>query len=272
MITSTGQNLNVLICTDYSVPFNWMSFAAWYSVMNTLPHAKINVLCTRNKLECHQLYIWCYKCGVDFFQHRGFDNYNELRYLNKLKSVWHAAKEGFVDGPCIVLDADMMAVREFSPKALEVMNDLDVEFAADNGHYLSKDLVTKTYGGCWFFQKLVADKVAQTINMVGEFKNVSQDLSHLDINALAKVYDKGVVVDDLCSEAADGAITAFTHYGESCANFVKKDWLENQRVLPFHSCFRYRKLYMTANEKRVFELWKRMADVFDTVNKGYSEL
>src|SRR4051812_31758786 len=121
MITSTGDNLTILICTDYSISFNWMSFAAWYSVMKVLPDAKVHILCTRNKNEFHQLYLWPYKVGVEFFMHNGFNIYDGLRYINKLKCIYHAVKEKFVEGPCIVLDADMMAVRELSSKTLEVI-------------------------------------------------------------------------------------------------------------------------------------------------------
>lgn len=285
MITPTGEGLTVLITTDYTIPFNWMSFASWYSVMKTLPDAKVHILCARNKNEFHQLYLWPYKVGAEFFMHRGFKNYNHLRYLNKLKSLYHAVKEKFIDGPCLVLDADMMALRELSTTTLEVLNSEDVEFATNKAGYAEKMRKSckhvseklKDIGGCWYFKHLTLGKIIGIINTVKKVEEVvcknetsPVALEHIDILGLANAYgEKTVIIDSLCAEAYEEGITDFAHFGESCGNFVKKEWMESQRVLPFHSCFRYRTLHMTANERRIFELWKQMADAYDIANRNY---
>lgn len=99
------EKLDVLICSDYGFMFNWMSFAAWYSIRKNLPTANVALLSARSGFNM-QLYNWANKANVKFFLHRDIGKKNGLPYLNKIFSTYIAVKEGLVKQPFIVIDAD----------------------------------------------------------------------------------------------------------------------------------------------------------------------
>lgn len=249
LITSTGKNLSVLICSDYTFAFNWMSFAAWYSVRKNLPEADIAVTSARNFANI-QLYNWAYRSGVKFFLHKNVGK-NSFPYLNKIYGVYVALKEELVKPPVIVIDADMMAIREFSNNSLNILN---------NNKY-----VTNKKGTIWYFGDNCLEKITETINKISTVNCF--DLDHLDLSALNQVFGEPVVADDLGNDTYESDVTTFTHYKERCGNFFRKEYEKGLVHPPFKNQTALRTVDMTVSEKKVFSLWLQMWNTFEALSK-----
>ena len=259
-ITQTGKNLSILICTDYSFLFNWMSFAAWYSVSKNLPEAKVTIVSARNSINL-QLYKWVNKIDAKFFLHTNFGKKNNIPYLNKIYSTYVAVKEGLVEQPCLVLDADMMAVRGLSKSLIDTLNGCD--FATNQ----SKDM--SPVGPMWYFNNQSLEKIVEVINNIKVLgKTVDeQGMLHLDLLALQKTLGDPVVIDDLCNEAHEANTTTFTHYRKKCGGFFRAEYERGLAYPPFADQLTLRTVDMTVNERKVFSLWAQMQMTFEALSK-----
>lgn len=259
-INSSGDGLSVLICTAYLHHFNWMAYSAWYSVNKFLPKAKIAITCSRSVTIDSYLYHWVYKCSdLRYNLHKNIDK--NFPYLNKIYGVYIALKEGLVKQPLVVLDADMMALREISLSSVVKLNNSN--FATIKCPY-DLDFSGKSVGPLWFFNHVSLEKIADVINTIGTFKG----RDHLDLLALSKVFGDDIeIVDDLGNEACDHEITTFTHYNNGCGNFTKKDWEKGKTVPPFNVCYALQSLNMSPNEKRILANWSQMANLWEAINQ-----
>lgn len=244
------EKLNVLICSDYSFIFNWMSFAAWYSIRKNLPTADVALLSARSGFNM-QLYNWANKASVKFFLHRDIGKKNGLPYLNKIFSTYIAVKEGLVKQPFIVIDADMMALRGLSDS---VINSLaNCKFATNKS----------PMGPIWYFNDQPLEKFTEVINRI----KVIQKTDHLDWAALLEVFGEPVVVDGLGNEVYEESLATFTHYKEKCGNFRRKDYEKGVVSPPFKDQMTLRTLEMSINERKVFNLWAQMWTAFEALSK-----
>lgn len=251
-----GKGLNVLITSDYKFQYNWMSFAAWYSVAKNLPHATVGLTVARpSKLERY-LFNWVYKLDVKFFMHKNVGEKYNLPYLNKLYGVYVALKEGVLRQPLLVIESDMMALSPLSTPAVATMRNWN--FVCNRSPY------NTSVGPIWYFNNTPLEKLEEAIHNL----KTGSNRDHLDLEALAKVFaDETRVVDDLGNESQDQDVTAFTHYRERVGSFVKKDWEKGMTLPPFHVCRTLGAGDMTVSEKKVIALWGRMANLYDSVNQ-----
>lgn len=117
MFSSTGKGLSILVYTDHQLGCEWMSFATWYSIVHILPDANVLVMCKRNKEEFWHLYQWAYKLRIKFCQFSAPKDGDD--FTNKMYAVRVAKARKMFDGPLLVVDPDILAVRELTYTALE---------------------------------------------------------------------------------------------------------------------------------------------------------
>ncbi|MEI8270966.1 MAG: hypothetical protein WCG45_06400 [bacterium] len=102
MISSTGENLSILISCDYSINQNWMTFLSWYSLYKNLPDAKVYVICDRNSMNS-LIFEWTKKCGIYF---------EIVKPMSLEEKVNHLIKKGFGES-LVVINSSTLAIRDF---------------------------------------------------------------------------------------------------------------------------------------------------------------
>jgi hypothetical protein len=116
MISSTGDNLNILICTEYAPHNDWMSFVAWYSIHKAMPSSQVAISCSRVKGNTHSLFNWTTRCGVKCFQHKnsGFENCISTAIKNQVISL-----------PILAIPPSYLAVKELSQLCANQLNEIN---------------------------------------------------------------------------------------------------------------------------------------------------
>lgn len=249
LITKSGGNLSVLICSDYNFIFNWMSFSAWYSIRRNLPDAEIAVTISRNFSNV-QLYNWAYRSGVKFFLHKNVGKEN-LLYLNKIYGVYVALKEKLINPPFLVVDADMMSVKNLSEHSLKILN--------------KSEFATNRNGTIWYFADNYLEKIAGSINKMSSINHV--DLKHLDLFSLKEVFGEPHIIEDLGNEAYESDLGTFAHYKDRCGNFFRKEFEKGFVHPPFRDQSALRTNNMTLAETKIFNLWLQMWTTFEVLSK-----
>lgn len=122
-ITSTGEGLSVLIACDYLPHHHWMSFAAWYSVSKFLPDAQVGILCNRRPLDWH-MYGWVKTLKLKMRYHQPLTKEQQVK----------AALGGFLTAPLLVLEPDVVIVRE-----LEDLSPFDKPFVKSDKVWIVND-------------------------------------------------------------------------------------------------------------------------------------
>lgn len=255
-----GRGLNVLICSDYKFQYNWMTFAAWYSVAKSLPSATVGITAARTSDLDRFLFTWAYKVPVKYFMHKNIGEANKLPYLNKLYGVYVALKEGVLTQPLLVMDADMMVVSTLSASAVRTMK--EVQFASSVCPYQTS-FNGNPVGPAWYFNNTPLEKIEEAIDSLKS----CQDNNHLDLQALAKVFWNREVIEDLCGDATQDGITTIAHYPDKCGKFTKKEWEKGKVLPPFNVCGALSDFGMTANEKKILTLWSQMGNLYNSLTK-----
>lgn len=98
----------MLIACDFVPHHNWMSFAAWYSVMKMLPDAQVGLLCSRRPLDW-QMFSWVKTCKLKMRYHPPMSKMDQAK----------SALAGFLPPPLLVMDPDVMMVREMDDSMME---------------------------------------------------------------------------------------------------------------------------------------------------------
>lgn len=232
MISDTGENLNVLIVSEASVPNEWMSYAAWYSFFKNAPDANVAISCQRTHKRIHQLMNWANRLKVNYEYHDKFSKDNKV--INRFHSVACALNRGLVKFPLLVIDAEVLLIRELEVGVL----DQTKKFARDN-----KDKV-------WFF---------------GDFH--PKDLeSVFDEYATGKIdLIDSTDSDDRLLHGTKENVGFLITIEDGMGRFDTRTWIDKSKGCPFGKAFRFHKDEMLTNEKRVLELWGRMASLFKTI-------
>ncbi len=260
----SGDGLSVLICTSYKHHFNWMAYASWYSVYKNLPGAKIAITCGRASKIDSYYYHWIYKANdLRYNLHKDVGEKIGVPYLNKLFGVYVALKSDLVRQPLVVLDADMMAVRDLSLPLVNKLN--SVEFATVPCPYEHElNFSGKPVGPVWFFNRVPLETIGEAINTLKTLKG----RDHLDLLALSKVFgDRVTTVEDLGCEVGSDEAATFVHYNKGCGNFIKKDWEKGKVMPPFNTAYALQAGNVSLNERKVIELWGRMAELWEVMNQ-----
>jgi hypothetical protein len=237
MINSKGKSLSVVISCNYGFVSNWMAFSAWYSISKNLPDAKVSILCARDTINM-QLFDWVNKTDANFFVHANYGKKLNNPKLNKIYATYVALKNGLVETPCLVMDADTVATRELTGATLKGLG--GAEYAVS-----SSDAV-------WYFENQTHEKFTEVLN-------------NGDPYDLRKTFGEPLIVDDLCREAREQEMGVFVKYGLGCGKFLRENY-ESVFSYPF-SEKGLRNADMTVNERRVFELWAQMNMAFEALSK-----
>lgn len=107
LISDIGDNLNILICLDYSSVHNWMGFLCWYSIFKNLPNAHVFIACNR-KLMSYELFSWAKKSKIPFILHKESENQVEI-----------AIKKFDIKMPILIIPPDVVCIRGFEDREIE---------------------------------------------------------------------------------------------------------------------------------------------------------
>ena len=105
-----------------------MAFACWYSLSVNLPDARVSLAVKRSVRGDY--FAWAQRCGVTVHYHKDMPGEAKL---------WQAQVAG-VQPPCIILDPDVLAVRELTPEILALQNNCQ---ASNNKVWFLKDSIGK---------------------------------------------------------------------------------------------------------------------------------
>lgn len=261
-ITDSGKNLNFLISAGNTLYHDWMTFSAWYSILENFPNANSLVACARGlDDERHCCYDWLRRSNVDFFFHKNVgEQYNSI-YLNKLYSLYVAIKRGVVDFPLIVIDPDVVAVNNLSDNLLSDINNPELTYGLS-------DYV-------WFFRELTCESILEVINTyVGVLKDGSFD--HLNdrdkvVLFFRKKFGTPEGFFDLCGSPQSGNFPTLVHYGDGFEKrkiglFVKSHWINRTNEPPFSYADKIiTKGVETRNEQDVALLWGKMNFCYNVI-------
>ena len=107
-ISVTGEGLNILISCDYVRHHDWMTFAAWYSILKNLPDAQVKIICSRSDIR-EQFFNWPMKCKVPFVFYAG----------DGRPAAEHAINLGlFLENTFFQITPEIMAVSFYDAKSL----------------------------------------------------------------------------------------------------------------------------------------------------------
>lgn len=169
--------------------------------------------------------------------------------LNKLYAIYSAIKEGVVRQPLLVVDYDVMALRDFSKETLSQLNDSGLKFGIS--------------GPIWYFQDQPCERFAQALNTFKDYKDENEDQRL--ISMISSAMGKPEFVNGLYCSCTDLEPTSFVGYGCGCGKFSKEKWLKERLNDPFRYTAKLHKNGMTINEQQVFNLWSKMHVIYDAV-------
>ena len=155
MITSTGENLSVLICCDHSISSDWMTFLSAYSFSKYLPEAKIAIACQRKDIR-RNLFMWAKKLNFNFEILKTSDSLSYLRYF---------IEKDKLSLPALIVSPDIICVRELEQNSFlhstknykkndfYLVNDLNSNFEEKSDLYcdVKEDKIVNfvTYSNGW---------------------------------------------------------------------------------------------------------------------------
>jgi hypothetical protein len=80
-ISKFGQNLNFIICCDYTRQHDWMAFLTYYSIYQNLSEAQITLLVNRNDVK-YSLFLWAKRCKIPILIHKPTDRITQKTYVS----------------------------------------------------------------------------------------------------------------------------------------------------------------------------------------------
>ena len=104
MISVTGNGLTLLICADYNVHHEWMSYASWYSAHRIFPDAEICV-CLSKKRTNQLLFNWTARAGIKQYRLADSSHY----------SVAQFALANKISQPLVIIAAGVVSLKSFPP-------------------------------------------------------------------------------------------------------------------------------------------------------------
>ncbi len=99
-----------------------------------------------------------------------------------------------------------------------------------------------------------------------EYLSLNIDATDL-ITAQTNSFSVDCVPLDICLKAKEETPATFVTYQEGWGKFVTAKWID-KAACPFLKTNLFRKGELTINEKKIAELWERMARVYQAVSRG----
>jgi len=229
MISDTGTNLSVLIVSEASVTNEWMAYAAWYSFFKNAPDAKVAISCLRTNKRIHQLMNWANRLKISYAYHNKISAENET--LNKVQSTICSLNRGFIGFPLLIIDADVLLVRELDLGVLQKTS----RSPDSRVWFLDETATAKDIAGILDSFVIGEDKVEQL---------------PIEPRLCVGTKEKG---------------GSLVNIHDGMGRFNTQTWIDKNKGCPFGKAFRFHKDDMTLNEKKVLELWGQMAALFRTI-------
>lgn len=249
-ITSTGDNLSILIPTEYSIHDDWMAFSAWYSLSKNLPDAQVAILCLRGIKDGHLSFGWPVRCGVNYFQHEGLSD--SMTLLNRLKSVYVGLNQKLINQPVLVLPPETVCANSFSTSDMSLLNQSKIKFGLGFGN---KSLM--------YFNNQSMDQWRDFLSQFIGNGPVNDDEV---LSRFAEVFGEAEVLDDLMVPSQSKNMAAFVNYAHSDGDFTIKDWKEKYNVAPFNFATSFfNKQSNSTNERRLIDFWTKLRLVYEMV-------
>jgi len=233
-----------------------MSFASWYSIYRNLPDAEVALLCARDLKNGYASYNWPYRCDIRFFQHENVGKQVGLLGLNKLYAACIAVKEGFVEQPLLVVDYDMMAVREIAGDLLNLLNDSETTFGIG--------------GSVWYFKNQSLERFIAALNSFRNFVDSDMSESKKVLSMLRSSMGEPEMLPGLCCNVRVNEQAVFSHYCSgsdgNVGKFDKQQWMVTKNIPPFEYVGNITSSGLeTVNEELVAKLWSQMNPVYEAV-------
>ena len=103
-ISSIGKGLSILICCDFIVSHDWMSFLTFWSIRKNLPDATVSVVCKRRANA--DIFKWTRKCSVPIIFHT-------LDSVSDIKEFALRNPKSKVSEPVLLVKPSVVFVRDF---------------------------------------------------------------------------------------------------------------------------------------------------------------
>jgi len=217
-----------------------------------MPDAEVALLCARDLKDGYASYDWPYRCDIRFFQHENVGKHTKCLHLNKLYGTYVALKEGIVNQPLLVVDADIVALGGLTSEVLEKINDTETKFAVS--------------GPVWYFNEQPIESFVTALHNYDNVKDKKCSEAQKVYSILVEALGEPETIDGLCGNCTDKAPTVFAHYSDTCGRFRKNEWVRNMMYPPFSFTGELgRGCDLTSNEIHTLKCWQRLRRVYEAV-------
>jgi hypothetical protein len=229
-IKPNGKNLNVVISNIACVTHEWMTFASWYSFFKNAPNATVSFVSQRSSSQIHQLFNWANRLPINFTYYTPSDE--SCQYINKLLSVKAILQRNFAKTPLLCIEPDVLLTESLDTDKLN-------EFIEKNKCIQSED------GKVWFIPNYQS-----VLDLIDDY--------------FLKDTENIPSVPHLCVDAQSDPNPIVT-FDKGCGRFVTAKWIDKKKGCPFGKALRFQTDSLTVNEKRILDLWKKLAPLYKAI-------
>lgn len=103
-ISYIGKGLSILICCDFIVSHDWMSFLTFWSIKKNLPDANISVICRRKANS--DIFHWTRKCSIPL-------TFHTTESLSEIKELSLKNPKSKISEPVLLVKPNIVFLRDF---------------------------------------------------------------------------------------------------------------------------------------------------------------
>lgn len=228
-ISSSGKNLHVVISNKATISHEWLTFASWYSFFKNAPDANISFASQRSSNQMHQLFNWANRLPIQYTYYNYVDK--NCQYINKLFSLKKIINKGFTKVPVLCIEPDITLTEPLNTEHL-------------NNFLEKKQCIKSDNNKVWF---------------ISEYQFI---LDAIDNHFLKNTFSMPSC-SKLCVDAKDSP-NPIVSLEKGCGRFVTTKWID-RKGCPFGKANRFYTDTLTVNEKRILNLWKKLAPLYKAV-------
>lgn len=230
-ISPSGKNLNVVISNIASLSNEWMTFCSWYSIFKNAPDANVSFVSQRSISQIHQLFNWADRLPIPYAYYNSVSK--DCQHINKLVSLKTLLQRNLTKTPLLCIDPEIVLTESLDANKLN-------EFLQKNKAIQSEDEKV------WFIPD-------------SQFILDSIDNYYLRNTALNMPFCEGLCVD------AQSHPNPLVSFNKGLGRFVTAKWIDKNKGCPFGKANRFQTDSLTVNEKRILNLWKKLAPLYRAV-------
>lgn len=229
-ISSSGKNLNIVIVNKASVTEEWMTFASWYSFHKNAPNSKVTISIQRSSSQIHQLFNWANRVSVNYAYYTSVSN--DCQLINKLFALQQVLNKKYTQTPLLVVEPDIMLTDQLNTNSLNDLLNENKSIQSENGKV-------------WF----ITDPF-YVLNAIDKYFLEKLDLLPSETW--------------ICSNA-QSTTNSLVCYEKGCGRFVTSKWIDKIKGCPFGKASRFKTDSLSVNEKRILDLWKKLAPLYKAI-------